>query len=246
MPTVAVTIEGASPEQDALLRELLGELTLQPHRLAIEPWDPVDWDELASLGAERGDRAHAESTGVALHLLEPTELSIRDEWELELLGTAFRDASARLGMPEVQCVGHANASASIRSFERLEASALTRDSVEERVRRASLLTAARVEDLALLAPEGLACAVVLAVAEPHGFLRYGLRAFVELSGHFDRFRRGSYLEIRDGGDQPAWITAYAQGHGMGLARDDVRCCDPFDRGGALLDPGPPPCPKLER
>src|SRR5437763_8432598 len=242
----AVAIEGASPEQDALLRKLLGELTLQPHRLASEPWDPVGWDELASLGVERGDRAYAEPTGVALYLLEPTELSMREEWELELLGSAFRDASARLGLPEVQCVGHANASASIRSVERLEEPAPTRDSAEEQVRRAALLTTAHVEELDLLQPDGLACAVVLAVAEPHGFLRYGLRAFVELSGHFDRSRRGSYLEIRDGGDQASWITAYAQGHGIGHVRDDLRCCDPFDRGGALLDPGPPPCPKLER
>ena len=167
----AVAIEGASPEQDALLRKLLGELTLQPHRLAIEPWDPVGWDELASLGVERGDRAYAEPTGVALYLLEPTELSIREEWELELLGSAFRDASARLGLPEVQCVGHANASASIRSVERLEEPAPTPDSAEEQVRRAALLTTAHVEELDLLQPDGLACAVVLAVAEPHGHTR---------------------------------------------------------------------------
>ena len=246
MPTTTVAIEGASPEQDALLRELLGELTLQPRRLAIEPWDPVDWDELASLGIERGDPAHAVPTGIALRLVEPTELSIRDEWELELLGNAFRDASARLGMPEVQCLGHASASASIREFERPEEPAPAPDSVEERVRRAAALTAASVQELELLQPEGLACAVVLVVAEPHGFLRYGLRAFVELSGHFDRSRRGSYLEVRDGGPEPAWITAYAQGLGMGHARGDVTCCDPFYRGGGIEDPGPPPCPKLER
>ena len=54
-------IEGASAEQRALLEELLAGMPgtrLETFRL--EPWDPIDWDELASLGIERGDPRHAE------------------------------------------------------------------------------------------------------------------------------------------------------------------------------------------
>jgi hypothetical protein len=107
---------------------------------------------------------------------------------------------------------------------------------EARIRRAAFGSGADVERIEFVQLEGVAVAVRLRVPEPHTFLRERLREFVEASGHNDRSRLSSYLEIFDDDPRPA----YASARGMTSARRDVLCCAPIRRG-ALFAP-PPPCP----
>ena len=90
-------IDGATAEQRALLEELLaGMPSTQLEAFRIEPWDPMDWDELSSLGIARGDPRFAKPTGVALIVTRPVDVDVRGEWENELLAIAFRDRSANV------------------------------------------------------------------------------------------------------------------------------------------------------
>jgi hypothetical protein len=103
-------IEGATAEQRTLLEELLaGMPSTRLEAFRIEPWDPVDWDELASLGVARSDPRHARPTGVALIVTRPVDVDVRGEWENELLGIAFRERSASPGLPPVLAAGHRHA-----------------------------------------------------------------------------------------------------------------------------------------
>ena len=108
---------------------------------------------------------------------------------------------------------------------------------EIRVRGAAAASEADVERIEFLQVAGLAIAVTLRVRDPHTFLRCDLRRFVEESGHNDRSRLSSYVEIFD--DAPR--AAYASAPGMTTARRDVPCCAPIHRASLFAAP-PPPCP----
>jgi hypothetical protein len=240
---VTLVIEGATPEQAELLLEIvagLGETRIEA--LRVEPWDPIDWDEMASLGIERGDPRYASPIGVAVVASWPDPAGFRSEWEAVLLGNAFRDRSAERGLPPVLWVagpdgGHALSSPSARSTPSEE----ERKGLEESFQVAAAVTGVLLDRLEILEPLGLAPAATIAVAEPHAFLRHGLRAFLRLSGHVDDRWDGSLVEVVDGEEDPAWRTAYSRGWGMGSVREDLACCDPFDRDHTLLAPPRPAC-----
>ena len=236
-------IEGATPEQAELLVEIvagLGETRIEA--LRVEPWDPVDWDELASVGIERGDPRHAMPTGVAIVAAWADPADFRTEWEAVLLGGAFRDRSAERGLPLVLWVagpdgGHALSP----PVARPTPGERERKALEESFQVAAATTGALLDRLEILEPLGLAPAATIAVPEPHAFLRHGLRAFLRLSGHFDDTWDGSLVHVVDGEDEPASRTAHSRGWGMGSAREDLACCDPFVRRGALFAPPRPAC-----
>jgi hypothetical protein len=238
-------IEGATAEQRALLEELLAEMPgTQLEAFRLEPWDPVDWDELASLGIARGDPRHARPTGVALVATRPVHVDTRGEWELELLGLAFRDRAANLALPPVLCAGHRDARAALQwehSKARLPAEELAR--VEEHFRQAVEAADARVGSVEIFRVGGHALAATIDVDEPHSFVRYRLRPlFQALTAVFEPLA-GDYVEVRDHEPERVYVRAC---HGNGCirgARPDLACCDPFYRTG-MMGPPRPLCPIL--
>jgi hypothetical protein len=234
----AAEIAGASPEQEALLREVLSRLTGRIRALRVEPYEQ-DWTELASLGIERGDPSHARE-GVSLVLPGKTEPDLRTGWELLLLARAFRTLSAERGLPQVRWVQMPDSGHTIewdserkRTYERPQ---------EERVVYAAAATGAIVDRLESLEPHESACAVALALAEPHAFFRHGLGAFCRLADLHDPY----FLEVVDGESEPAWTRACA-GACTTSSRADVTCCAPFGCiSRAIYDPGLPPCPVTAR
>jgi hypothetical protein len=159
---VTPAVEGASPEQAELLLEIVARLgPTRIEGLRVEPWDPIDWEELASLGIERGDPRFARPIGVAVVVTEPDPVDFRTEWEAVLLANAFRDRSAKIGLTPVLWVavphgGHALEPPAARPAP----GARDRQKLEESVRSAAFATGAYPERLEILEPLGLAPATM--------------------------------------------------------------------------------------
>jgi hypothetical protein len=236
------TIEGASPEQRAILEAILDRIAAPRIRaLRISPeYDhepepdehgnpPSDWDP----DKPRGD---------GLRLLDPEWPDHRTEWEFGLVGDAFYRISAEAGLTPIVVTSSQQGG---RYFwgDDVEASGTPLDPVEEgaRIQRAAAAAEAAVETMEFIRLGGTAVAVTLRVPESHSFLRWALGPFLEASGHHDRGRLSSHLTIRDEQADPAYQLA----PGMSATRQDVMCCAP----GGLSHPlewQPPSCPVYDR
>jgi hypothetical protein len=237
------TIEGASPEQRAILEKILAGIP-EPRIRALrispeydheperdEQGNPlIDWDPDTPLGD-------------GLRLVNPEWPDHRTEWELGLVGVAFHRASAEAGLTPI-VVASSQQGGSYFWGDDLAASAPPLDPAAEeaRIQRAAGAVGATVEGVQFLHPGGTAVAVVLRVPEPHSFLRQELRPFLDASGHHDRSRLSSHLTVRDDQADPAYQLA----PGMTATRRDLGCCAPggFSRG--LFAPPPPRCPVYDR
>jgi hypothetical protein len=238
-------VEGATVEQRALLEELLAEMpSTRLEAFRIDPWDPMDWDELASLGIARGDPRHARPTGVALVVTRPVDVGVRGEWENELLGIAFRDRSASAGLPPVLAAGPRHARGPLEwSESKAPLPALDLPPVEDGFRKAVDAADARVVALEILRVAGHALAATIEVDEPHSFVRYRFRPLLEALAPIVEPLTGYYLEVRDHEPEPVYVRAcFANGCTSG-ARSDLACCDPFYRTG-MMGPPQPVCPIL--
>jgi|GEM_PF-4658549 len=240
-----VVVEGATVTQRELLEELLAGMPgTRLEGFRIEPWDPVDWDELASLGIARGDPRHAESTGVALIATRPTHVDTRGEWEVQLLGIAFRDRAATRGLPPVLCAGHRDGRAALQwEHSKAPLAAEELSQVEEHVRQAVDAADARVASLEVFRVGGHALAATIEVDEPHSFLRYRLRPLFQALAPVFGPLAGDYVEVRDHEPERVYVRAcYGNGRIRG-ARADLACCDPSYRQ-MTLGPPRPLCPIL--
>jgi len=238
-------IEGATAEQRTLLEELLaGMPSTRLEAFRIEPWDPVDWDELASLGVARGDPRHARPTGVALIVTRPVDVDVRGEWENELLGIAFRDRSANLGLPPVLAAGHRHARGPL-EWRESKAPLPAEDGprLEADFRAAADAADARVASVEIFRVAGHVLAATIEVPEPHSFLRYRFRSLLQALAPVVEPFTGYYLEVRDREPEPVYLRAcFANGCASG-ARGDLACCDPFYRT-TVVGPARPLCPIL--
>lgn len=236
-----IEIEGASPEQRAILEALLAGLpSTQMGRLRVEPeYDleperdehdnpPADWDPTTPLGD-------------ALRLLDPPRPDVRSQWELELVGMAFHRASAKSGLTPVVAASSQNGGPYFWEDTRSEGPTPDRRDVQGRIQAAAAATGALLDRVEFLQPGGLAVAVTLAVPEAHGFLRHGLTAFNQLSSEQGGLA-GTYLEVVDGSSEPVYVLACRDFGCMSSSRADVACCAPRGLGRGIMDPGPPPCP----
>jgi hypothetical protein len=210
----------------------------------IEPWDPMDWDELASLGIARGDPRFTQPTGVALMVTRPVGVGVRGAWENELLGIAFRDRSANLGLPPVLAAGHRHARSSLEwSESKAPLRAEELPVVEARFREAVEAADAGVASFELLMVAGHALAATIEVDEPHSFVRYRFRPLLEALAPVVQPLTGYYLEALDREPEPVYVRAcLADGCASG-ARGDLACCDPFYRT-TVMGPPRPLCPIL--
>ena len=236
-----VRIEGASADQDALLREIAGGLgNTRIEHVRLEPFDRIAWEDHEEFGTAPSPDEIELNRGVAVVLASPERPDLRTSWEFTLLGRAFCELSAQLGLTRVVWVqdGQSGSAVGVPDVEPPETPA--RDAIEVTVQVAAGLTGALLDRLEILEPLGPAPVMTLAVAEPHAFLRHGLAAFVELSGHGDGRYFGSFVRVLDGELEPVWEAGHYRYGGMSGGRADVACCAP--RGwGMIDDPGPPPC-----
>ena len=240
-----VVVEGATVAQRELLEELLtGMPGTRLEGFRIEPWDPVDWDELASLGIARGDPRHAEPAGVALIATRPPHVDTRGEWEVELLGIAFRDRAATRGLPPVLCAGHGDGRTALQwEHSKAPLAAEELSQVEARFRQAVDAADARVDSLEVFRVGGHALAATIEVDEPHSFLRYRLRPLFQALAPLFGPLAGDYVEVRDREPERVYVRAcYGNGCIRG-ARADLACCDPSYRQ-MTLGPPRPLCPIL--
>lgn len=236
-------IEGATAEQRVLLEELLSRMpNTRLEAFRLEPFDVVDWDELASLGIARGDPRHARPTGVALIVTRPVDVGVRGEWENELLASAFRDRSANLGLLPVLAAGHRHARGSL-EWRESKAPLPGEDPfrIEGAFREAAAAADARVVSFETFQVAGHALAAT--VDEPHSFVRYRFRPLLQALAPVVEPLTGYYLEARDREPEPVYLRAcFANGCRSG-ARDDLACCDPFYRT-TVMGPPRPLCPIL--
>jgi Domain of unknown function (DUF4287) len=236
-------IEGASPEQEAILEEIFGGIpetriqTLrveQEYDLEPEPDEhgnpPADWDPTTPLGD-------------ALRLIVPEQPDLRTQWELELVGQAFHARSKAAGLPGVVAVHSFHSGHYFWGDEgRPDEPAPTRDELHGHVEVAAGTTGGLLDRIEFLEPARLAVAVTLAVPEAHAYLRHGLGAFAVLSRLTEHGLAGSFLEIADGEPEPVLQMFGRGGFGAKSNRADVACCAPGGLSRPIVDPGPPPCP----
>jgi hypothetical protein len=173
--------------------------------------------------------------GHELHVTRPAVEDLRLHWEALLAGRAFRELAAERGLPPVVWVETTGSGWTL-DFDAAQAHRPARQEVEEAVVGAAAATGALLDRIDFFEPRRIAVAVTLAVPEPHGYLRHGLRAFIELGLVWDQARNDSFVEVLDGGPEPAFRT----GGGGTSVRADLRCCSPFHRG-TIFGPSPPDC-----
>jgi hypothetical protein len=220
------TIVGGSPAQRELLEEILSGLgSDRIDTIELTPLDPAD-------GWGRGERMFVDTHDV------------RTSWEAMLIAAAFRRGSARDGLPKVAVLAQPDGASTLSSvpppLEPLDDSdvdAFRRD-VEAAVR------AAKLEVVEVLRPEAHAFALRARVDEPHAYLRFELRPFLEVAARWRDRCDGIYSEVVDEQPTPVLAAGWYRYGSLTTSREDVACCTPFTSG-ALLAPPPPRCPVFD-
>ncbi|MFN2466585.1 MAG: hypothetical protein ABR521_00415 [Gaiellaceae bacterium] len=249
------TIEGATHEQHALLREILARIETTGIRLIrIGPRDNKDWDELRSLGIEKPPN-YAPPNYVEIVVTYSRSADPEMRWKAELLAHAFHAGSEQRGLPRVIWFSEPPEGSTLSSWggpeheeeaESHAAKLLSEAELDEFVqaaRRAAEASGAELERLEVRRPHDHALLLVLHTDDAHEFLQRRLAPLAEKLEVLTENTAGYYLELRDA-DGSAWyrartITLHSSG-GSGGPRQDLRCVDPFFHG-TLSVPEPPPC-----
>lgn len=230
-----VTVEGGTPAQQRLLREILAGLgDTEIELVRLEDW--VDDFE----GEVPTPEEIEASRGTCVRLVKPDPAGYRPDWEIGLVARAFDYRSAEEGLPPVVWLQVGSQHGSVVSGWRREP--LDERSLEQLsadIVRAAGEADARVGYLEILRPDAHAWAVCLRVEEPHAFCRQGFRRFHEAVEHWSQLCAGRYLEVRDDGEHSVLMTA----NGRSSLRRDLACCDPlFIIGRGIDSPPRPRCP----
>jgi len=214
----ATRIVGGSAAQRAVLRDILTRLSTP---------------QLAAL------RIVPVAGGVKL---ETESEAARPTWEALVAGRAFLVRSASLGLPPLLEVVAGRAgwpSSDLGPSQPRPATAAGAAAARTAMLRAVAGSGARVAELSVTRPYGLAVAIRLEVKDAAGFMHRRLRAFVLAArAHASRYE-GTYLEVDDS-HGPAWVSAEAQLGGTSYVRPSLLGCDPFPPPG--LPGQAPPCP----
>ena len=232
-------ITGGTPAQRTLLRQVVRaqatsqivKLTIAPANPSWRPERPGDVQLTAEL-AGAGKRARDNTLG---------------DWETWMVGGAFRDRSAALGLPRVIVIGDNEGAeratggahparrptSGLRGFRRRVAAVAARSGAR--------IIAVRVGD-----PDGYSAIVALQVADPVWFLRHGLgRLNLRLQGlHAD----GTFIVLYERSGRELYSEGGSQRLSSGLggpADPRYGSCIPNQMTG--LSPAPPlPCPSDRR
>lgn len=224
-------ISGGTRGQRALLRQIVGALRpTQIRGLRVEPasrrWAPLEPGDVALVGAaEPAPRGRDDLVGL---------------WEIQLVGGAFRDRSAAMGLPRVAVVGNGKITHRATGGRRLPAAHGRLSAFRRLVLRAARTPGGRIVAVRVGAPDGYAAAVALVVDHPAAFLTHGMRT---LDARLQRIRAdGMLLELyeRNGRllDVSSWATRLSTGSGW--VADRFQGCVPVLRGVTTLSA--PACP----
>jgi hypothetical protein len=217
-------IEGASPKQAALLREILGGI------------GRTDVEKITVLKAEKDMPGPAG----AVQLIFDVPLDDRvANWHMELIANAFRAGSDELGLPPVvfSSGGHGG-EALVDDPNASREDELTFAEAREiaiRIQEAAARHDARVLRLRLIRPRRFAFVVELQAKDPAEFLVSGFKEVVKPMDEVGPRRYdGRSIEVVDGDGK------FVLGSGGWFSvRNDVSGCAPVISG---FDTDPPPCP----
>ncbi len=226
------TVEGLSPEQEALLVELLAKFgSARIARVVVRPFIPLRDDGPVPPG-DYGDEVFVSA--------EPDDL--RGRWEAELFGVALARRSNEGGARKLAWLALTHGGRRVPSLHPA-ADPLTPDALARfRNDVASAAGNCRLAEFDVLRPDGHAVALAVEVDEPHRFLRFHGLGFLELVAPWRRRCDGFYGEIRDDASTPALTFGSTRTGGFSSTRPDVACCADLARHRPTGSPGPPACP----
>jgi hypothetical protein len=233
-PVTDPQIEGASPEQLEILREILAGLgSARITGVVVREFDPGHEGDLPPPPGPYGDEI----------VVATPPGDNRGRWEAGLLARSFVRRSQSAGLTRVASFGYAGGATGLDSV-RPAAAPLDADAIVRlRAEVAAAPGEATLEGIDVLQPQGHAFAIAVRVDEPHAFLRSESRTFLTCLSEWREQCDGIYAEIRDADPSPAMTVGWFQGAGFSSWRGEVECCAPFlglSRG--ISWQGPPPCP----
>jgi hypothetical protein len=235
-PAVSARIVGATPKQEALVRDILAgmeptlidEVRIAP---AHSPWTPYK----------------PNSVIVSVHYADSPEKE-RGGWEATLLAQAFATRSRLTGLQPVAGYESGADGAALDGPEEPEPDArrpIDQAELTEALSDAARSSGAEVLEVRIVKPMNLAAALTLRVEKPAFYLKHRLEGFLRSQPSGVRVD-GLYIRIVDQEDRFVWFSASTDGEAIGSstagARKDLRGCDPTPRFGSPGDPEPPPCP----
>jgi hypothetical protein len=215
--TSAIRIVGGSAAQRALLREIVGTLGSTHIRVL-------------RVARVRG--------GVNLDAPVHSEQAT---WELTVVGVAFHDLSIERRLPHVLAVDAPEVGWPTSNEGPMPPRATRASVVATRriMRTIALASGARITQLTVSAPDGLAVLLRLRVDDAARFLERRLRTLADHAAAHERRWEGLLIEVDDARGL-AWAEGESRVGGEGYVRLSLSGCNPFPPPG-MLSP-PPPCP----
>jgi len=215
----STTIVGGSAAQRAVLRQILTRL------------GPTRIPEIRIVRTVDGVRLR---TGAR---------ATRPTWETLVVGGAFLDRSADLGLPPLLEVDAGQAgwpTSNTGGARPPRATASSAAAARSRMLHFAVASGAQVAELTVSKPGALAIALRLQVNDAAAFLHHQLRDLVLHAREHEARYEGLYIEVDDA-QGSAWANGEARLGGIEHVRQSLRGCDPFP------PPGPhtptPPCPE---
>lgn len=240
-PPRTPAITGGSAAERALLRTIAREMRpSQIRALTIEPpdgpWHPSAPGDVEILGTLLpATRSHENSLG---------------EWETWLVGAAFRDRSAELGLPRVLVVGEAGAGAqrATGGARPPMANPAGLPAFRRRVVAAAKASGARIVAVRVGVPDGYSADVTLQVSHPVPFLR---RRLGQLQSQLsDLHADGVFITVYEANGRLLSVGGNSVRLSSGVGGvDDPRyesCSGRTTLGGGRAPAPPLPCPSTWR
>jgi hypothetical protein len=229
---------GSQAERRLLARIVRGMRPTQIRTLRIVPatkdWHPIRPGDVELVASEAPvPHGHENSLG---------------EWEAWLVGGAFRDRSAALGLPRVVVVAYGSGAGRVTGgSDPPPAPARGLAAFRRRVLTIASSTGARVVDVRAGRPDGYSAAVSLQVASPVRFLRHRLS---QLQLRLHRLGSdGTFIALYEAGGRPLYVeggSTRLQSGLAGVSDDRYRSCVQVGLGGPFSLAPPLPCPSSWR
>jgi hypothetical protein len=183
---------------------------------------------LAGLGSTRIPQLRVVPAVGGVNLQAQVE-AIRPTWETLVVGDAFLERSAALGLPRLLEVKAGRAAWPTSNTGRARLPRATAASAAETRRtmlRLAAATGARLAELSITTPYALAVALRFQVNDAASFLHHRLASFVLGAQQHQSRYQGLYIEVDDA-HGPAWASAETRLGGDSHVRPSLQGCDPF-------------------
>jgi hypothetical protein len=233
------TIRGGSAAERRLLARIVrATRPTQIRTLEIVPatkdWHPIRPGDVELIGSE-APVPHGQDNSLG-------------DWETWLVGGAFRDRSAALGLPRVVVVGDGSSAGRVTGgSDPPPAPARGLAAFRRRVQAIASESGARVVDIRTGVPDGYAAAVTLQVSSPVWFLRHRL---TQLQLRLHRLGSdGTFIALYEADGRPLYVeggSTRLQSGVAGVSDHRFASCVQVGLGGPLTMAPPLPCPSSRR